>query len=436
MFFPSVTIEEIGVKDRIPRMGHPNILSGEKGMKRACLAIIVVAFTGCATSPEVTAWNMAKEVNTPAAYKDYVQRYPNSGNTDEARERIGKANIEQIMKADTVAECVRIMKTNSDPKTAATLADLAVKAVRKETSPDALYEFLDNFKGNAEADAVRSRLEEIEFKAASGDASPVAMEYFLFRYPGSRFAAQGRNLLSEKSYGQVKTWGNQYGFKAFLRMFPESPRAAEVRGWIKPAAPQAGSTGHRETLSGVYANSTWLKRYACAVSLSSKIRKHAGDADSLRRDLYDLEKGTDSGNLPGSCSSVTVATKPDAGESLDEVLRMMTRAEERRKELADQWRAYAQRDDMIRGAVGASLKVAEELETAELSEDVLGRGPLGGLDIGKEKGSESARKALERFRIAEKLIKRDKDEIRPLLVEANDLYKPMQFFVTSCLAAE
>jgi hypothetical protein len=114
----------------------------------------------------------------------------------------------------------------------------------------------------------------------------------------------------------------------------------------------------------------------------------------------------------------------------------MERAEERRKELADQWKAYAQRDEMVRGAVAASMKVTEELETAELSEDVLGRGPLGGLDVGKEKGSESARKALERFQVAEKLIKRDKEEIKPLLSEADGLYKPLQFYVTSCLAAE
>jgi len=405
-------------------------------MKRVCLSILVVAITGCATSPETTSWNMAKSVNTPAAYQNFADRYPSSGHVDEAREMVGKANIEQIMKADTVAECVRIMKTNSDPKTAATVADLAVKAVRKETSPEALYEFLENFKGNAEADAVRSRLEEIEFKAASGDASPGAMEYFLFRYPGSRFAAEGRSFLSEKSYGQVKTWRNRYGFQAFLRRFPESPHAAEVRGWIKPSMPQSGSPVPRESLADVVASSPGLKRYGCALSLSAKIRKHAGDVDSLRRELRDLEKGTTSGNLPGSCSSVTVAAKPDAGESLDEVLRIMNRAEERRKELADQWKAYAQRDDMIRGAVGASLKVAEELETAELSEDVLGRGPLGGLDVGREKGSESARKALERFRMAEKLIKRDKEEIKPLLVEADGLYKPLQFFVTSCLAAE
>jgi len=405
-------------------------------MKRACLAILAIALAGCATSPEITAWNMAREVNTSAGYQNFVHRYPTSGHVDEAREMVGKSKMEQVLKASTVAECVGIMKTNPDPKTTATVGDLAVKAAEKETSVEALYDFLAYFKSHGGAPAVRSRLEELEFKSASEDASPGAMEYFLFRYPESRFAAEGRKSLSEKSYGQVKAWGNQYGFKAFLQRFPESPHAAEVRGWIKTAVPQAGSLNPQETLAQAVEKSPWLKRYGCALALSSGIRKKAGDVDSLRRELYELEKGAASGNLPGACSSVTVAAKPGAGEPLDEALRMLARAEEWRKDLASNWKVYGQRDEMAKAAVGASSKVADELEAAELSEDVLGSGPLGGLDVGKEKGSMSARKALERFKAAEKTIARDREDIKRLLLETDGLYRPLQLYVTSCLAAE
>ena len=405
-------------------------------MKRASVAILAIAFAGCATSPEITAWNMAKEVNTPAAYQNFTQRYPTSGHVDEAREMVGKSKTEQILKAGTVAECVAIMKTNPDPKTAATAGDLAFKAAEQETSAEALYDFLLIFKGHAGAPAVRSRLEELEFKSAREDASPGAMEYFLFRYPGSRFAAEGRTLLSEKSYGEARAWGNQYGFKAFLQRFPESPHAAEVRGWIQPSTPREGSRNPRETLSGAAGSRPWLKRHGCALALSSEIRRHVGDVDTVRRELYDLEKGAASEKLPASCSSVTLAARPGAEASIDEALRLMGGAEERRSDLVNQWKVYGQRDEMVRGAVGASLKVTEELETAELSEDVLGNGPLRGLDVGKEKGSVSARKALERFQVAEKMIARDREEIKRLLLETDGLYRPLQLYVISCLAAE
>jgi len=415
---------------------YANHLPGVKDMKRVFLAILAIVLAGCATSPEITSWNMAREVNTPAAYQDFVHRYPNSGHVDEAREMVGKSKMEQILKADTVDECIRIMKTNPDPKTAATVEDLAFKAAQKETSVDVLYDFLANFKGYAGVPEIRRRLEELEFKAASEDASPEAMEYFLFRYPESRFAADGRTLLSEKSYRQVKAWGNQFGFKAFLQRFPESSHAAEVRGWVMTAMHQAVPGNPREALARAVGKSPWLKRYGCALALSSEIRKNAGDVDSLRHALYELEKGSASGTLPATCSTVTVAARPGAGEPLDEALRMLAKAEERRKELADQWKVYGQRDQMVRGAVGASLKVSDELETAELSEEVLGSGPLGGLDAGREKGSVSARKALERFKVAEKMIRRDREDIKRLLLETDGLYRPLQLYVTSCLAAE
>ncbi len=412
-------------------------------MKRACLAILAITFAGCATSPEITSWNMAREVNTPAAYQDFARRYPNSGHVDEAREMVVKSKTEQILKASTVAECVGIMKTNPDPKTAATVADLAFKAAEKESSVGELYDFLANFKDHGGSPSIRVRLEELEFKSASECASTGAMEYFLlrmeyflFRYPESRFAAEGRKLLSEKSYEQVKAWGNQYGFKAFLQRFPESSHAAEVRGWIKTATPQAGAPNSREALALAVENSPWLKRHGCALLLSAGIRKKAGDVDSLRYELYKLEKGAAPGNLPEACSSVAVSARPGAGESLDESLRMLAKAEGWRKELADQWKVYGQRDQMVRGAVGASLKVSDELETAELSEEVLGSGPLGGLDAGREKGSAYARKALERFKVAEKMIARDREDIKRLLFDTDSLYRPLQFYVTSCLAAD
>lgn len=405
-------------------------------MKKTCFTFLALALAGCATSPEITAWNMANDVSTSAGYQNFVDRYPNSGHADEARKMVVKSKMEQIQKIDTVGECIRIIKTNPDPKIAATVADLALKATPKETSVVALYEFLTYFKGHSGVPAVLSRLEELEFKGASEQASPGAMEYFLFRYPQSRFAAEGQKLLAEKSYEQVKGWANQFGFKAFLQNFPESPHAAEVRGWLKPGMPPSASSDAGKILAQFVDKSPWLKRHGCALYLSEQIRKNRGDADSLRYAIYNLENGATSGDLPEDCSSVSLATKPGASESIDEALRIMTRTEELRKELANQWKTYGQRDEMAKTASRASAKVADELESAELSEDVLGSGPLGGLDVGREKGSLSARKALERFNVLESAIAKDREEIKRLLLDTDAMYRPLQRYITNCLTAE
>jgi len=405
-------------------------------MKKILLVAHALLLAGClTTSPDTSAWNMVKDVNSQAAYEDFIRRYPDSGYVEDAREMIEDAKMDRIMKASTVAECVQTIKTNPEPEIAATVADLAFKAARSETSVEPLYDFLFYFKTHSGAPEIRERLEEIEFKGASEDASPLAMEYFLLRYPESRFAGEGRKLLSQKSYKQVKAWKSQYGFKAFLLKFPESSYAAEVRGLILPAQVQPGTSNGRERLADVIEQSPWLKRYACALSLSASIREKSGDVDRSRRQLYEIEKGGASGTLPECCSAATLVVKPGVGGDVNEVLMMMEKTEERRRELANIWEVYRQRDDMARTAAETSSKVADDLEAAELSEEVLGSGPLGALDIGREKGSMSARKAFERFKLAGKSIEKNRDDIKRLLIEMDSLYRPLKLYLTSCLIA-
>ncbi len=150
-------------------------------MKKAWFAVLAFVFAGCATSPEITAWNMAQSVNTPAAYRNYVQRYPKGDHAKEARSLVEKSKLEQVRKADSVAECIRIMETNPDPKIAAEVGDLAFRAAQKETSMGPLIAFLAYFRNHGGAQEVRSRLEEMDFEQAKKDPSPNAMEYFLFR---------------------------------------------------------------------------------------------------------------------------------------------------------------------------------------------------------------------------------------------------------------
>ncbi len=405
-------------------------------MRKASLAVLVIVFAGCTTSPNITAWNLAKNTDSPAAYQDYVQRYPKGDHAKEAREQLERSKMEQVRKADSVAECIRILDTDPDPKIASEIPDLAFAAAKRETSVEPLFEFLKRFKNHSGAPVIRVRLEEMEFENARKDPSPMALEYFLLRYPDSRFSGNAREVLSQRAYEKVKAWGSEYGYKAFVLKFPESPRAAEVRGWIRNPAPQTAAPGSRSKLAEVVEKSPWLKSYGCALALSDRIRRQAGDADELRRRLYEFEKRGGAGELPGACSSMTLSARPGVEGSLDEALEALVTAERQRQELAAMWEGCGEREKLANAAVAASTKVANDLETAELSEDVLGSGPLGALDAGREKGSVSARKALERFEAAEKILRRDREEIRRMLADTDGFYKPLQFYVTSGLAGK
>lgn len=405
-------------------------------MKKILLAVGALLMTGClTTSPEKTAWNMAEEIDTPAAYEDFLRRYPDSSHADDAGEMIEKARIDQLKKAGTVAECIRAVKTVKDPEAAATVADLAFKAAQTETSPDALYDFLSCFKDHKGATEVRRRLEEMEYRTAKEAPSPVPMEFFLFRYPDSTFAGEGRKVLAEKSYRQVKAWNNHYGFKAFLLRFPETQEAAEVRQMLTSAPPRSKVSSTQLTLAAIE-NSSWLKRYGCALTLSAAIAKKSGDVDLLRRELHELEKGAGSGAYPESCSSLKLVLRPGVGGEFAEAVGLMVKTEERRKELAKIWEVYRQREQVAKTAADTSAKVADDLEAAELSEDVLGSGPLGGLDVGKEKGSVSAGKAREYFVSAVKVIEKNRSDIKQVLLDVDGVFRPLKYYIDASVSVQ
>jgi len=156
-----------------------------------------------------------------------------------------------------------------------------------------------------------------------------------------------------------------------------------VRGWIRDPAPQAASGGSSAALAQVLEKSPWLKNYGCALALSSRIKRQSGNADEWRRKLHEFEKQGSSGNLPPECSAMSLSAKPGMEGALGEALGAFIAAERQRKELASMWAGCEDREKLAKAAVAAGTKLANDLETAELSEDVLGSGPLGSLDAGK-----------------------------------------------------
>ncbi|GAB4371065.1 MAG: hypothetical protein Kow00128_18610 [Deltaproteobacteria bacterium] len=406
-------------------------------MRWVRLAILLPVFAACATtSAELTAWNLAREVDTPAAYQDFLRKYPDSGHKEEATERIRTSKMEAIRKAGTVSECVAMLRANPDPKAIPLLEEAAYQAALKETSLPPLYEFLESFPKHPKAGEIRERAERMDYERAAREKEPEAMEYFLLRHPGSPRAAEGRRLLEEKTFLQVREWNHPVANEAFLRKFPDGPHARELRGGVPSSPFTRAGDGPEGALAASAAKLPWLKRYGCALALSNRIRSGEGNADSLRKTLVDLETLPSSAPLPQACPAVALAPAPGAEGLLAGALRMLDAVEEKRRELAGDWEVYGQRREMVKAALAASKKVADEQETAELSEEVLGRGPLGGLDVGREKASASAAKAYERFKIAESMVERDREEIRKILLETDRVYRPLRFAVTSGLVAK
>jgi len=390
---------------------------------------------GCATSPETTAWRMAREADSPAAYRDFTTRYPSSDHAEEARERLAESEQARIRKASTVAACVGVLKTNPDPKTVAMVSDLAFQAAQAETSIESQYLFLAHFAEHRGAAAVRARLEALELERAVQDPAPSRMEFFLYRYPGSANEPRARALLAEKAFLQAKERGSQLAYKAFLARFPESPHAPEVRGWIRSAPTRPDAPNLQATLDQVVGRSRPLQRHACALALSGAIKASTVPPDALRLQLHELEQEAAPTSLPSACAAAGLRARPHREGNLAEALEALAPLEALREELLGRLEVYGQREDLAAAAAASSATLADDLETAELSEEVLGSGPLGNVDAGAEKGSRSAKKASERFQAVQAVIRRERDEVKRMVGEGEMLHEALLAYVIGCVDA-
>lgn len=395
---------------------------------------VLIAATACATSPDVTAWRMAQEVDTPAAYRDFTKRYPKSGFVEEAQERLAQAEQARASKASTVAECVAVLRSGNavDP---AALGDQALAAALADPQADAPYLFLEHFAGHPGAPRVRARLEALELEQALRDGSQAALDGFLLRHPGSPAAGRVRAQLAEQAWQEARARGGQLAVKAFLARFPESPHAAEARALVRPSEPRPGVGPVQAALDEALRGSPALRRRACALTLSATIRRDPARADGARRQLLELEREDGQGPLPDACAAPRLQARPRLEGNLAEALEGWRPVEALRREAAERWEAYRLREELARAAAAASASLGDELETAELAEQVLGSGPLGGIDVGPDKGSQSARRANDRLLALLPIIERKRAEVGRLLAETEGLHRTLTEYVLGCVDA-
>lgn len=396
-------------------------------------AMALLAAVACATSPDVTAWRMAKEVDTPAAYRDFTTRYPRSSFVDEAQERLAQSEQTRVARASTVADCVAIARSAPANLDRAALGDQALKAALADPQPDAQHLFLEHFGAHPGAPKVRARLEALELEQALRDGSPAALEGYLLRHPGAAAEGRVRAQLAEKAWAEARARGGQLAAKAFLARFGESAHAAEARALVRPSEPRPGGGSVQAALDEALKGSPALQRRACALTLSASIRRDPARADAARRQLLELERSDQA--PPEACATARLQARPRQEGNLAEALEGWRPLEALRREAAERWEAYRQREELARAAAAASASLGDELETAELAEQVLGAGPLGGIDVGPDKGSGSARRANERLQAIIPVIERKRAEVTRLLAESEVLHRTLTDYVMGCVDA-
>lgn len=412
---------------------YPHIL--RSSLSAASLCALLAA---CATSPQMTAWNLAKQVNTPKAYQDFVKRYPKSMQAKDAQRKLAKSRWEKAEKQNSVISYIKFAEENPKSTKAKYIEKYVGKAALATDDPRECYAFLKRFPKHKDAEQVRARVEELEYQTAKNDSSPLATELFLMKFPDSQRAAEIRKGMASKAYKQVSKWDSPLGYHGFLNLYKKSRYSEEVRE-AAGRNPKGGSPkGLPGLLDKVREKSPMVAKHACGLLLSQKLQTATGpDADGVRMDIDELGYPGAEKNLPSACSDWgEITAKKGKRGHLAAGIRVLLKLERQRGDLVKKWKIFKNREDMIKAAIQQSSQLSKDLEEDELATEVLGTSAVGGLDLSKYgKGSAAAKLAEDRLRPLAPRATRNLNRVQKLLREMDSHYHAAQYYVLSLLAA-
>lgn len=262
------------------------------------LGLAMIFYESGCTSPESIQYDLVKQINTPQAYVDFLQRYPKISRKKRIEKFLQQSTWQQAKSIDTVPAYIDFYLQYPESPNAHEAIDLAFKAAARSEFPSEIYYFLIAFPSYQQNVVLRKRLEGIEFELAKKQVDPLAMDIYLKNFPRSEHQDEAARLLVEKSYQQIKQWDNALGYRVFMRQFPKSPYDSKVKTRLAqlmqtpPPEAMARSGPTKDLLREAREKSRFIEQYECALILAQMIQTSPNEKsfviDILRNDLHSI----------------------------------------------------------------------------------------------------------------------------------------------------
>lgn len=160
-----------------------------------CLLFI----TGCATTKGD--WQRAQGIHTIRAYQDFLQKYPKSEFTAEAKHKIEYLDWQMIKRSDTLESYEKFI--NKYPKSEfiaeakTRMVALDWKKTQKQNTLPAYQHFLKKYPQNEFTAVANERIETLSWKAAQNINAIESFREFIRSYPESRFITEAKNSIDK-----------------------------------------------------------------------------------------------------------------------------------------------------------------------------------------------------------------------------------------------
>jgi len=170
----------------------------------AAIALVVAAtLFGCAG----TAWRHARAEDSISAYYAFLQEYPDSRFSDQARARL---ELSRLKKHPTRAGIEAFRAKYSTPELAAELdpfvEELLFRHARAVGTPESYRKFLDQYPAGSLSDRAAGNLAYLENDGFAGDVSALAR--FAKEHPASDYAAEAARSVSAMQIRTATSFGS------------------------------------------------------------------------------------------------------------------------------------------------------------------------------------------------------------------------------------
>jgi len=336
-------------------------------------AALAVALGGCETE-----YSKTEKVGTSQAYTDYLAKFPDSSNRDEALKKRDEAYWTETVAVNTAASYIGFIKKNRKNAHVPEARQRSHQLLAGGTGGEDDYaDFLALTPAEPNADDVRQGLEKVRFNALQQATDPDAYTLFVGLYPGTPDAEKLATPIRKRDFKAAEKTGTRLAYQYFAKRYPSSPESEKARAHLDEAGPAAAQEGGDADASRLlprlrHASPALIHR-ECRKSLEAKLLQQSNlfsaQAEELRDKLKEVAGSGD--NPPQLCAGERMTTRGADRQTIANAVRALARLMERQQDLAS---LFAGPDKIARDAqeIGQRAStMADDSESQELELEAL-----------------------------------------------------------------
>ena len=190
--------------------------------KQTILLAALVFFVGCASQESL--YKKAVQDDSIDSYQEFIQKYPDTKYSEEARKNLMALEFKNAQKANSVSQYEKFLQKYPGSKYSEeareNLMTLEFMNAEKTNSVSQYEKFLQKYPDTKYSEEARKNLMALEFKNAQKANSVSQYEKFLLKYPNSEFSDEAKenvenelNKLSYQDYTSASINTGPYQYK-------------------------------------------------------------------------------------------------------------------------------------------------------------------------------------------------------------------------------